>query len=619
MFLGMFGKSLVHQFKYQALKRMKNEMEGGKLLFDSEVVCIYCDDSDMPKKKVGLWVSKDKTKGCVWEGEIYNWSAIKTGGKELNEAERIWRGYKDKGPEFLERLNGAFGIMIWDSRENDCIVARDKLGIYPIYYSLRQGNMVCGSKLSPVADLLQHKRELDMSAIVKYLVFCYNPGIQTFYKNVLRLRPGYFLKVTAGGTRVHSYWQLNFKPLEKVGEEELEREIRDRLAEAVRIRVDPDLRTGAFLSGGLDSSSVVSLLHREGKSDLSTFSFRCRGESFDESHYAKIVAETFGMDHSVVEYTPEDVCLSVEMVRMMDEPFCDVGINVATYLLAREVKGKVDDLFTGDGGDELFAGHPVYVADKVARIFRWIPSFIRQPVFGLGRMLPDSEKKKDWKVKIKRFSQSYAFPMALGTHRWRAYYQPGELEKLIVPQHWDGDKFGEEFNDMIAFNLEGEHFDELGRSLYSDYQTVVQFYLRRMEIVRSMGMSPKFPMLDPELVQFCASVPSDWKIRGFSDTKYIEKKAVKPLLPEAIVMRKDKLGHSIPLKNWMRDNLKVREFMLDLLSESRLRKRGFFQPSIVNRMIEAHLDRRQNNSHRLWALMILELWMQHHIDNSSMR
>ena len=297
------------------------------------------------------------------------------------------------------------------------------------------------------------------------------------------------------------------------------------------------------------------------------------------------------------------------MVALMDEPFSDVGINVASFLLAEAAKGKTNLLFTGDGGDELFAGHPVYMADKVGRLFRMIPALVRQPLFQFGRRLPDSEQKKDWKVMLKRFSESYDFPQQLGTQRWRIYYTLQELSMLLNRSlfHSISDEI---FSIMIQFNLNALGTDLLSRSLHADYQTVVQFYLRRMEIPRAFGLSPRMPMLDPELVLLCARIPSKFKIHGWGNTKYIEKVAVEPLLPDEIVHRKDKLGHSIPLKNWIRDHSGTRSFVGDLVSKTTLHKRGLFDPVMVERLWQEHQNRVRNHSHRLWALAVLELWMR---------
>jgi asparagine synthase (glutamine-hydrolysing) len=190
------------------------------------------------------------------------------------------------------------------------------------------------------------------------------------------------------------------------------------------------------------------------------------------------------------------------------------------------------------------------------------------------------------------------------------YYNAAELSRLIVPELWKQCRPDTLFEDAIRFNRDGASFDPLSRSLYSDYKTVVQYYLRRMGLAASQGMKPKFPMLDADVASYCAAIPSRYKIRGMSDTKYIERIAVEPLLPHEIVFRKDKLGHSIPLKNWLRDHEKVRGFMMDRLSKKRIESRGLFRPAFIQTMIEQHLSRRCNHSHRLWALMILDMWLE---------
>ena len=353
------------------------------------------------------------------------------------------------------------------------------------------------------------------------------------------------------------------------------------------------------------------MLSLEGGRGFHSFSFRCAGESFDESPYAKIVADALGTKHSVIEYGPEDILQIEKCIPLMDEPFCDLGINVATYLLGRSAADGSIDIFTGDGGDELFGGHPVYLADRVARVVDSIPGMLKNPFLGLGRRLRDSDRKKDWRVKLGRFARSYRFPESLGTHRWRVYYEREDLHHLFQPELLNEESLDRVFFDVIEYNQEIETRDALARSLYSDYQTVVQFYLRRLEMIESMGLHPRFPMLDPDIVRFCAAIPSRYKIKGASDTKYIEKKVLEPWLPHAVVHRKDKLGHSIPMKNWMRENRTVKTFMRDLLSPQTLKNTGFFQPDTVERMIMEHQERLQNHSHRLWALMVLQLWLNH--------
>ena len=562
----------------------------------------------------GRWmaVSGDGRSGLVWSGELYGQAESGPAGGQ--DAARLWGRYLQGGADGFKSLNGPFTLSLWDDSRRTGVLAGDPMGVLPVYYGTVDRGVVFASIPELVLQLMREPAVMDTSALLKYLMFCYNPGFQTLYRGVRRLRPGDFLEFKEGRATCRPFWRLSFDPKEPGSEKDLADEVRGRMAEAVRIRAEKKTRTGVFLSGGLDSSSVVSLLSKEKTDTLHTFSFRCLGQSFDESHYARKVADAIGTRHTLVEYRPEDIPLVADLVMHQDEPFCDAGINVATFLLGRAACGTVDDLFTGDGGDELFAGHPVYAADRAAALFRFVPGFIRSPVFSLGRRLGDSDRKKDWKVKVKRFSTSWAFPEALGTHRWRAYYQPSDLRRLLAPECWTEGSGGTAFEDILQFNRELESPDPLAHSLYTDYLTAVHFYLRRMGLVRSFGIRPKFPLLDPGLAEFCAAIPSRFKMRGMAGAKHIEKRAVESLLPAEIVHRKDKLGHSIPLKNWLRDNAKVREFMGDLLSEETIRRRGIFRPERIREMVREHDEKRENHAHRLWALMVLELWTARHLD-----
>jgi asparagine synthase (glutamine-hydrolysing) len=618
MWCGAFGEGRVPRIRAELGSLLTLVRRTGEpAVFDSQSALLVSGGYFPSKSRTGRhWkcVSEDGRSGLVWSGELYRSAGVPV--TPPPEAADLWDRYLREGVEGFKTLNGAFTAAIWDESRRTGILAGDQMGILPVYYADQGGSVVFGSIPELVLQLSGIPAALDVPAMLKFLTFCYNPGFETLYGGVRRLRPGHCLEFHDGRLTIRPFWSLKFQPGELRSEAELAENVRLRMAEAVRARAESGIRTGVFLSGGLDSSSVTALLAAGTGEPVHTFSFRCRGQSFDESHYAQKVADAFGTRHVLIEYRPEDVPLVADLVVHQDEPFCDAGINVATHLLGREAGGKVDDIFTGDGGDELFAGHPVYEADRMAARLRHVPGILLAPLFFLGRRLRDSENKKDWRVKAKRFSASWAFPEALGTHRWRAYYMPSELKRLLVPDLWKPGFEEKPFEDILRFNREGANADPLARSLYGDYLTAVHFYLRRMGLVRSFGIRPKFPLLDPSLVEFCATIPSRYKFKGMSGVKHIEKLAVESLLPREIVHRKDKLGHSIPLKNWMRDDPGVRGFMRDLLSEETVRRRGLFRPERIQAMIREHLDRRENHAHRLWALMVLELWTARHADRS---
>jgi len=598
MFIGAAGRSLVSTLKPRLKKYTGGDLLHNGVLFDHDECFIFSTEAD--SKQAG-----SKKKPVCIDGDVY---AVDQ-EKGVFSAAQIYDLYAESEERLWPRINGDFSAALWQNSHKRLVLARDRIGAGNLFVWRRGDDIAFSSSLRDLVVLLEKQGDLNYSTLLRYLTFCYNPSAETFFTGIRRLEPAHVLVWKPGSMVDQQYWDLNFENSEK-HEAAVAEAVRNKLAQAVHLRQDTEQPAGAFLSGGLDSSTVVSLLRRGTSEPISTFSFRCRGQSFDESEYAKIVADAFGTDHHLVEYTPESVLKAGEMTRLMHEPFSDVGINIGTFILASKAREGAKYLFTGDGGDELFAGHPVYVADKGAALFSRIPGLLLKPVFSLGRRLHDSDRKKDFRVKYKRFSESYFFPEELGTHRWRVYYHHDRLQNTVTSQVLDAGNFDSIFSYVIDINRRARAEDALGASLYSDYQTVVQFYLRRMDMARSFGLRPRMPMLDPDVVSYCSKVSSNLKIKGFSDTKYIERVAVMPLLPYEITHRSDKLGHSVPLKNWMRDNETVRSFMQDVLSKETLSARNLVQPDAVQVMYEEHMERQFNHSHRLWALVVLELWLQ---------
>ena len=554
----------------------------------------------------------------VAAGHIYNWKEIQSTTNRFDrpnmDGEVLAALYAKRGVKAFSCLDGKFALGIWDRAEETLILARDPLGIEPVYFYEDATRFVFASRLAHVFVDPSVSKHLNLAALAKFLMFNYNPGADTFYQGVKKLRPGHFLIVNRAGMRVKRYWKPTFATSTELREDEVIDRLRDCLKQAVGKRMDGSKRAGVFVSGGLDSSTVLALTSKLGNRSVHTFSYRCKADSFDESHYAKYMANAVGAIHHELEYRESDVLKLVDVVKEMNEPFCDAGINIATHILGLAAQGEVDYILTGDGGDELFGGHPIYEADKISRWIDPMPSVIKSPLlYGLSQ-LPDSDKKKTMLVKVKRFAESMKYPADLLSHRWRIYYDPKDLEKLLSPDVWEELKQTNLYDDMFSFTYESDGQDLLSRSLYSDYQTVVDFYLRRNDLNRSLGLENHYPMLDQELVDFCAALPSRLKINGWFDTKYVLKKAAEGLLPEQILHRKDKLGHSIPMKNWIREPGAVREFVLETISGQK--KRGLFQPAAISKMVNDHLKKKRNNSHRLWSLTVLEAWLSSQFDRN---
>src|SRR4030066_1365940 len=373
---------------------------------------------------------------AVFTGQIYNIKELMNDTHGKKDYENITflllSLYEKFGIDFLKKVNGKFSVGIWDNVQQRLVIARDHLGVEPVYYYADEKRVAFSSSISPIFRYTKMDRTLNHQAIGKFLLFNYNPGMETFFHHIYKLRPGHALIVGKNEIKSYCFWKV---PLEKVmndSENEISKSLPDKIRNAVKARVDHNQYPGIFLSGGMDSHPVLSLKKESSNSSLNTYSYLCRGESFDESHYARNMSRYTGSCHHEIEYTASDVLLMPEVARQMNEPFCDVGINIATYILGKEANQKVSSVLTGDGGDELFAGHPVYEADKIAGFVDKFPKVVVSPLVWLMTNLPDSDKKKNLTVKIKRFSENYTLPKELHSHRWRIYYHLAELEDILT-------------------------------------------------------------------------------------------------------------------------------------------------------------------------------------------
>lgn len=529
------------------------------------------------------------------------------GWQEIAELYRIHKN------ELPRHLKGSFGLVIYDRRQQSLFLARDHFGIEPLYYCEEDGLLFFASSIQGVVQLRGQGSDLHLPALGQILLFNYNISTRTVIEGIRRIPAAQkLIAETDKSAELSRYWNISFQPDDR-GEEKTASELLEKLRSSVKNCLQGRKDAGVFLSGGMDSSTMLALSSEQEGLDLSTFSYRCRAASFDESHYARIMSKFVKSSHHECDYSSDEVLLMPEVVEAMNEPFCDVGINIATFLLGREAHRAGSRLIlTGDGGDELFAGHPVYEADKMGRFADTLPRPLLFPFLSLFSLLPDSDQKKNLTVKLKRFAESLAFPKEMLSHRWRIYYNNKDLAKILGPAFGDGLNWEQLLNELLAINAEHSGPDMLSNCLHSDYQTVVDFYLRRNDLIRRFGVEVRYPMFDPELVEFCAAMPSKLKIKGWFDTKYIFKKAMEPVLPHDIIYRKDKLGHSIPLKNWIRDDSRIREMILDHLTGETVIDRGLFNKEEVNRMVNEHMAMKRNNSHRLWTLAVIEMWLRKH-------
>ncbi len=528
----------------------------------------------------------------------------------------IFRGYEKEGAQFFRRCNGNFVIVIHDERKNRLWLVRDHLGIESLYYYRKNQLLYFSSSLHQLAASPRVDAGLNSVAVMRYLLFNYNPAFDTVFEDVQKLRPGYMLRIEDGQMIIDPYWYISFKEPFKKSDSEYKEELIDLFNDAIRLRLDDKrFRTGVYLSGGMDSSTITGLMRPMMQGPLHSFSFRCRGKTFDESYYARFMSESYNTTHHEIPYEAEDVYRIAQVAAASDEPFSDIGIEVASYLLAEKASGIVDYVMTGDGGDELFAGHPVYMADKMAEKFERIPKKLRHPLTSILQKLPDPEAKKNLLVKAKRFSYSTGFSADLFSNRWRIYYTDDELKKLLTPDWYQTLSKKDALQDIKNLYLEADGGDFLSKTIYGDYYTVTGFYLRRMELTRQFGLEGRYPLLDHRLVEYTSRIPSNLKLDEKGQTKAIFHKVMAGVLPDEIVFRTDKLGHSVPFKNWLRHKPVVQNVIRECLTPEAISKRGIFNNDFVQMLFKRHLSKADNNSHRLWSLLTFELWCREHLDN----
>ncbi len=566
------------------------------------------------------FLNEDHTIAMMFEGKIYNDKEIKSRLRSIHKfrsdcsGEILVHQYEADGDDFLDQVNGKFVFALWDERNQKLVLGRDRLGIEPLYYYRDNGRLIFCTSLRFLMDTGWIEKRLNHAAVLQYLLYCYNPGDETFFQKVYKLPAGHVLSQEASAVSLKKYWHLRFDEIHELSEGQYREEIPALIRDAIGIRLETDRPPGILLSGGTDSSTLVSMTSRLWDGPFRTFSFRCEGRSFDESSYARLIAGRFGTIHTEVSFDPDQAMFLNQAVDSMEEPFCDIGIEVGTFLLGQAAHGEVSYVFSGEGGDELFGGHPVYVANELAAVADRIPHAIKNPVTRVLQKIPDGEQKVNLQVKLKRFSYGLSFPAELLSHRWRTYYTPDELLELCNTDFIGQSDLQTIYKAMMHYSCHADGGDRLSRSLYSDYHTLVGFYFRRLGLLRAFSIESRLPLMDHRLVEYAAKIPSNLKIKGLSDTKYIYKKVLEGVVPEEILTDRPKLGHGVPMKNWLRIDEGVRTWMEEVFSDHSFKERGFINPSFIKRMVDEHRDKSHNHSHRLWGLVVLELWLRSCLD-----
>jgi len=567
--------------------------------------------------------NEDGTIWIVFNGEIYNFPQLREQlerrGHQFvshSDTETVIHLYEEEGDDFVKSLNGMFALAIWDERRQRLVLARDHLGIKPLYYAQLSDRLVFASEIKAIL-LDGMERHLDPIALHDYLSLNYVPGPRSIFAGISKLQPGHLLVYEANEQKTHvrEYWDL---PLSDQNDprfsdsDYVEKELLSLLRQIVQEQMVSDVPLGAFLSGGLDSSVIVALMSQVSNRPVQTFSVGFEEKSYSELPYAKIVAETFHTDHHEIVIQPRIHNITTAIAHYFDEPFADSSA-VAVYSVSQWAAQNVKVALSGDGGDEVFGGYYTYQADKLAMLYRRLPRFLNRDLLPkLVDWLPASDNKASLDFKLRRFMAGGSLPPLHAHVAWKAYFDEEMKSQLYCS--WRNDNSAFLRPTVAVFQKYYDRYtteDLLNRLLYVD--TKVQLVDDMLTKVDRMSMAHslevRVPLLDLRLVEFMSQVPSRFKIHRMT-LKYLFKRIAAQLLP-ASILKRPKAGFSVPIARWLRTDL--RDMVHDLLNPQAIAKQGVFEPEIVQSIVKAHFSGRKNHSHNIWNLLMFSLWYQEYM------
>jgi asparagine synthase (glutamine-hydrolysing) len=561
--------------------------------------------------------NEDETIHIVFNGEIYNYIELR---EELlskghrfrtdSDTEVILHLYEDYRTESLKHLNGMFAFAIWDDNKKELFCARDRIGIKPFYYYMDGKRIIFASELKALLEADGVEKDLDIVSLYQFLTFEFIPFPGTLIRKIRKLPPGSFMVANNGETVIKQYWNAAAIQENELSEPEAIDELYSLLKDSVKLRLRSDVPFGAFLSGGIDSSTITGIMAELLDNKVKTFSIGFEDDSYNELDFARRIAVEFGTDHTEQIIQPSAVALIDELIEYMDDPIGDFSI-FPTFLVSKMTREKVKVAISGDGGDELFGGYDTYVAQMMYRFYTMIPGYLRrQLIEPLMHLIPPRERKKGVINKAKRFIEGACINERYNHFRWMMFLNPQDSNALFVSDIADMIDM-ESIMNFIPGYLDENSLSGLNRSMYLDIKTylVDNILVKVDRMSMACSLEVRVPFLDHRLVEFALSMPDSLKLRNLR-TKYILKKMSAKLLPEEII-KKPKQGFSIPMKNWLKGPLKER--MLDLLSVYNIKNQGIFNKERISSMITEHLSNQKNNSHQLWSLMLFQLWMKRFI------
>lgn len=570
--------------------------------------------------------NEDGTVWVVCNGEIYNYRELRTrlegrghSFRTQSDTEVLVHLYEDYGIKLVGLLRGMFAFALWDKARSRMILARDRLGKKPLYIRKEAKRLLFASEIKSILQDSSIPRNIDVQALKEYLALGYVPAPRTLFEGIEKVLPGHFIVIEDSRIQECEYWDAQFGAIDAYSEEEWQDIIRDKLLEAVRIRMVSDVPLGAFLSGGIDSSAIVAAMARLTSQPVKTYSIGFEGEDayYNELSYARIVAQRYGTDHHDIIVRPNVADLLPKLIWYMDEPIADSAF-ITTYLVAKLAREEVAVILSGVGGDELFGGYRRYLGESLHSYYMKLPSAVRAHWLPwLVNKLPQDRHSR-WKNYMRYGAAFVNSADRTASERYLSYitvFTPTALSSLLQPDVLlsDGPGTLTETDVMAEYLARCGETDELGQAIYLDLKTSLpdDLLLLTDKMTMAASVECRAPFLDHELVELTARMPSHLKVHGLS-MKYLLKKALKPWLPGKI-LRRPKRGFGAPLGAWLRRDLDT--LVQDTLSEPQVKRRGIFRWEAVRALIASHNASQKDCSDHLLALITFEIWCRLFIDS----
>ena len=557
--------------------------------------------------------NEDKSIQIICNGEIYNYKELQkkliSSGHTLytnTDAEVIVHLYEDYGEKCIEHLRGMFAFALWDERQNKLFIARDRLGKKPLYYSSTVNGFYFASEINALYKVPEIKRELDYVALDHFLTFSYIPSPLSIFKDIRKLPPACFLTLRDGNLEIKRYWQLSFEPKYDISFEEAKKALLEKIADATRIRLYSDVPLGCFLSGGMDSSTIVAMMSKYSNTPVKTFSIGFQEEEYNETQYARVVAKHFNTEHQEFIVEPDAIEILPDLVRHYGEPYGDSS-SIPTWYLAEMTRKHVTVALNGDGGDEMFAGYNWYrTAQQLCSIKKIVPQFFFHVIGNICSSKNGSSNASPFR-KVYRFFELINKDNSSRFADLRSYVSINSKGRLYH-QNFLNNLNGEAESYITRLYEEADCKSELDRMIYTDFMTYLpeELLVKVDRASMAHSLEGRSPFLDHELMEFVAKLPCTFKYRS-GQTKYILKETMKDYFPTGFLNR-PKMGFSVPLNKWFKG--KLRGYVEDNICNGTLENIGLFNMDEIKEICNEHFYGRKNHEATIWNMLVLSKWVE---------